>query len=211
MNTSRKWDVLPDAATIELARNALKANGFDVLYASSGEEARKKVFELLPAGAHVMTMTSRTLDTIGLTKEINESSRFDSARKKLDAMDRSKEHRDMQQLGAAPEWSIGSVHALTEDGHLLIASATGSQLAAEASGADQVVYVVGAQKIVRDIPEGLRRIGEYSFVLENERAKKAYGVPGSSLNKILIVNAEKYQWPSPVRSHVIIVNEVLGF
>ena len=121
-------------------------------------------------------------------------------------MDRGKEGTEMQKIGAAPEWAIGSVHAITEDGHVLVASNTGSQLPAYVYGAGHVVWVVGAQKIVKDTTEGIQRIYEYCFPLENERLMKAYGVP-SGVSKLLIINKEKI----PERLTAIFVKEKLGF
>jgi hypothetical protein len=48
-------------------------------------------------------------------------------------------------VGATPDVIVGSVHAVTEDGFLVAASASGSQLAPYASGARQATGVVGAQ------------------------------------------------------------------
>jgi hypothetical protein len=72
---------------------------------------------------------------------------------------------------------------------VLIASAGGSQLASYVFGAGQVIWVVGAQKLVRDLDEGLRRIHEYSYPLEDARLREAHGMP-SAVNKILIFNRE---------------------
>jgi hypothetical protein len=43
-------------------------------------------------------------------------------------MDWETQGREMRTLAASPGHVVGSVHALTEDGSLLIASASGSQL-----------------------------------------------------------------------------------
>ena len=153
-----------------------------------------------------MTMTSVTLEMIGISKEIEESGRFNSIKKKLLSMDRKTHGREMQKLGAAPEYAIGSVHAVTEDGEILIASNSGSQLPAHSYGSDKVIFVVGAQKIVKNIDEGMKRIYEHSFPLEDERAMKAYGMH-SGVNKILIINKE-FQ---PARIKVIFVKEKIGF
>ena len=153
-------------------------------------------------------MTSVTLDTIGLSEEINKAdSRFRPLRDKLYAMDRNTQVQEMNRLGAAPEFVVGSVHAVTEDGHVLIASNTSSQLPAYSFGALHVIWVVGAQKIVKNTDEGIKRVYEHSLPLESERAKKAYGVPGSAVNKILIINQEV----QPGRVKLILVKENLGF
>ena len=112
----------------------------------------------------------------------------------------------MAKLGAAPDWVVASLHAVTEDGHMLIASNTGSQLSAEAYAGGKIVFVAGCQKIVKDTREGIKRIYEYCLPLEDERARKTYGM-SSAVNKILIINKEVM----PERITVILVKEKLGF
>jgi len=152
-------------------------------------------------------MTSVTLETLGLTKEINESGKFQSIRAEFAKMDQETQKTRMRELGAAPDWVIGSVHAITQQGEVLIASKTGSQLPAYAYGAGKVLWIAGAQKIVNNKEEGMKRIYEYTLPLESERAKKAYGAPGSDVDKMLIINREIQQG----RITIILVNEVLGF
>ena len=89
---------------------------------------------------------------------------------------------------------------------MLAASSSGSQLAPYAGGAGRVIFVVGTQKIVSDLEEGLRRIEEYAFPLEDARAMEAYGI-NSGINKVLIINREVV----PGRITVVLVDEVLGF
>lgn len=201
-----KWDKLASDVQIRTTIKSLKANGIDAIIVENGEEARGKVLEILPKGSEVMNMSSTTLDTIGLSKEIMESEKYNSVNKKLMSMDRKTQGREMNKLGAAPEWTIGSVHAVTEDGHVLIASNSGSQLSAYTYGAGHVVWIVGTHKIVKNLDEGMKRIYEHSLPLEDARARKAYGV-GSGVNKMLIVNKEKI----PGRITMILVKEKLGF
>lgn len=184
---------------------ALKANGIEAVFVGSGEEAKKKALEIIPAGAEVMNMTSVTLDAIGLADELNNSGKFNSVRSKL--MDEKVPARVKKQLGAAPEWTVGSVHAVTENGEVVIASNSGSQLPAYAYGADHVVWVVGTQKIVKNLEEAHQRVYEYVLPLESERAKKAYGVAGSEVKKTLVINKEG----TSGRITVIFVGEALGF
>jgi L-lactate utilization protein LutC len=200
------WDKLADAETIKTTIKALNANGISTLVVETGDEARKKVLELIPKGLEVFTVSSTTVESIGLAKEINESGKYTSVRGKLTAMDRNTQKKEMTEIGAAPDWVVGSVHAVTEDGKAMIASGSGSQLPAYVFGASHVVWVVGTHKIVKDMEQGIRRIYERSLPLESERARKAYGVPGSSVNKLLIINKE-----TPGRITLIFVKEVLGF
>ncbi|TAL66523.1 MAG: hypothetical protein EPN88_08295 [Bacteroidetes bacterium] len=203
----KKWDKLANKKTIENTVAALKASGIDAQVVENGQEAKRKVLGLIPAGSEVMTMTSITLDTVGLSEEINRADgKFKPVRDKLYAMDRKTQAREMNRLGAAPEVAVGSVHAITEDGHVLIVSATGSQLPAYVYGAGKVIWVAGSQKIVKNTDEGIKRIYDYVFPLEDERARAAYGM-GSGINKVLIINKEI----APGRITLILIKEKLGF
>ncbi len=201
-----KWENLADEQSLQKTVAALKGSGIEAVVVKDGAEAKRKVLELVPVGAEVMTMTSVTLDTIGVAQEINESGKYDSVKKKLMSMDRATQGREMQKLGAAPEWALGSVHAVTEDGKVIVASATGSQLPAYAYGAGKIIWVVGAQKIVKSQEEGMKRIVEHTFPLENARAQKVYGM-GSNISKVLIISKEF----APGRITMILVKEKLGF
>ena len=203
-----KWNNLSSDKVIEKTVESLKANGMNAVVAENKEEALKKVLEILPLGSEVFTLSSETLNEIGLPKEINESGKYNSVRKKLSEMDRETQGRDMQKLGSAPEYAVGSVHALTEDGKLIIVSNTGSQLASEAYGSSQVILVVGSQKIVKNLDDAMKRVYDYVLPLESARANKAYNMTaGSYVSKILIINREFM----PNRIHVIIVKDKLGF
>lgn len=203
---NNKWGQIPSQEVIDRTIKALTENGMKAEFVKTGKEAKEKVLSLIPKDSEVMTMTSVTLSAVGLDKEINESTIFDSVRNKLSKLKRETDNREMQRLGAAPEWAIGSVHAVTENGEIIIASNTGSQLPAYAYAADHVVWVVGAQKIVKDKDEGMKRLSEHTFPLENERAMGAYGM-GTNISKLLVINKEI----KPDRISVILVGEVLGF
>lgn len=201
-----RFSDLPPHAVIENTIAALRNNNIEAFLVSNKDEALHKISEILPEGAEVMNMTSMTLEAIGITKEILEGSQYAAVRKELEKLDSKKDGKKMRILGAVPDWTIGSVHAVTMDGHVLVASLTGSQLPAYAYGAGKVVWVVGAQKIVKDFEEGMQRLYEHTLPLEDARARKAYGV-GSAVNKLLVINRELV----PGRITMILVNEVLGF
>lgn len=185
---------------------ALEANGIETHVVDSGVDARAEVRSHLPDGAEVFNNTSQTLEAIGVADDIERSGRYQPLRLRLYQMDREMQKREMRMLTAAPDYVVGSAHALTDGGSLLIASASGSQLGPIASGAGKVILVVGGQKIVRDVDTGIRRIYEYCFPLEDKRARLAYGV-NSAVNNIIIIN----RVVMPGRFTVILVKEKLGF
>jgi LUD domain len=143
---------------------------------------------------------------IGLTEQIEHSNHFQLVRARLYTLDRVTQRNEMRKLVAAPDVLVGSIHAITERGEILLASATGSQLGAAASGAGLVIWVIGTQKLVHTLEDGLHRIREYSLPLERERAQQVYG-QASAINKLLIINAEAY----PGRITIVLVKQQLGF
>jgi hypothetical protein len=185
---------------------ALNRNGFQAHSVETGGEARQIVASVLPEGAEVFNNTSRTLESIGVADDIERSGHYEPLRLRLFGMDREMQAREMRVLAAAPDYVVGSAHAVTEDGSLLIASASGSQLGPLVSGAAHVILVIGGQKVVTDLEAGIRRIYEYSLPLEDLRAREAYGLP-SGVNNILIMN----KVVAPDRVTAILVHEVLGF
>src|SRR6202158_920907 len=204
---SSEFTELASDERIATAAAALERTGIQPLLAATGADARGLVDSLLMDGAEVYNNTSQTLEAIGVADDIERSGRYQPLRLRLYRMDREMQHREMRTLAASPDYVVGSVHALTEGGSLLIACASGSQLGPLGSGAGGgVLVVIGAQKIVSDVATGLRRIYEYCYPLEDARARQAYGVP-SGVNNILIINKVL----APDRVTAIIVKEHLGF
>lgn len=204
------WDKPADATSLEKAIKALAVNGIKASAVNSLEEAKVKVLTLIPHDAEVLTMTSITLEKSGINEVIDQSGQYNSVRNKLNQMKEETELLAKQKLGAAPEYALGSVHAITENGQVIIASNTGSQLPAYAYGATHVIWVVGTQKIVKDLDAGMERLNEYTLPLESARARKAYNLPetfNSAINKLLIVNKEV----NPDRIEIIFIKENVGF
>ena len=175
-----------------------------------GAVALAKLKDMVPAGSEVFTMASMTLESTGIAKEFNESGRYESVRARLGTMNQATQGREMRKLGASPDVALGSVHALTDDGIAVIASLTGSQLPAYASGAGKVIFVVGSQKIVKDMDEAMERLQSYVVPLESARARKAYGLPetfNSQANKILLLQGEV----QPGRVTFVLLEEPQGF
>ncbi len=191
---------------IERTAKALEARNIKTLIAENGEEAKRMFFDLVPEGAEVFLGASVTLETLGIKDEIDNSGKFNALRPKMFAMDRATQGREIRKLGGAPDYAAGSVHAVTEDGRVLIASNTGSQLGPYASGAGKVIWVVGAQKLVMDLDEGMKRLEEYTVPLEEVHMQQLYNMH-TNLSKLLIVNKEV----RPDRITMIIVKEELGF
>jgi len=190
---------------IDRAADALRANNVEVLVVDTGDQARDEVLARIPEGSEVYSGKSRTLEEVGVFAALHEPGRFDAIRPKLLAMDRATQGREMRKLGSTPDTIVGSVNAITEEGVLVAASATGNQLAGYAAGAGRVILVVGSQKFVPDLDAATARIRDVVYPYENERVNTAMGVD-TKLAKVLVMFGE---W-TVGRTTVSIVRQPVG-
>ncbi len=203
--TPDRFTVLPDDQTLGSAVTALEEHGFSVEVVGDLDAARETVLARIPDGSSVMTNTSVTLQETGIADAINDGGRYDSARNRMFALDFATQAQEMKAIGGQPDYALGSVHAVTRDGTLVIASASGSQLASYAWGAANVIFVIGAQKLVPTLEAAHERIYQHSLVLEDARAIAAYG-QHSSVGKIMEIHQEL-----PGRIHIVLIRQVVGF
>jgi len=209
MSTPIPTPSFTEAATVqrlERAAATLAAHGFTAEVLDDAAVARTRVRELIPEGASVFTGASETLRLAGIDEDINASGRYDALRPRGLAMDRATQADEIRRMFASPDVAVGSVAAVTETGSLVIASGSGSQLPGYAGGAARAIWVVGAQKVVPDLPTALRRVEDHCLPLENERALRVYGSP-SAVTRLLVLNAE-FQ---PGRGTVLLLREAVGF
>jgi len=200
-----RFTALPDDRTLAATVVALEEHGFSVDVVDDLDAAREAVLDRIPEGSSVMTNTSVTLQETGIADAIDDGGPYESARNKLMALDFATQLQEMKAIGGQPEYALGSVHAITREGTLVIASASGSQLASYAWGAANVIFVVGAQKLVPGLEAAHDRIVEHSLKLEDARAYAAYG-QNSHIGKILEIHQE-----DPGRIHVVLIRQSVGF
>jgi LUD domain len=194
-----------DPERLARTAEALTGRGFAAQIADDRDRTKRLVLDMIPDGSEVHSALSETLRQLGITQEIDESGRYDSLRVRLGSMDRETQGREMRKLGAAPDYIVGSAHAITDDGIIMVGSGSGSQLGAYAYAAGKVILVVGHQKLVRDVAEARRRVVEYSLPREFVRMQEV-GYPGSIIGKTLTLEADFGS-----RINVVLVPETIGF
>jgi hypothetical protein len=194
------------APRLERTAAALTAHGFTVEILDDAAAARTRIKDLIPEGASVFTGASETLRLSGIDEDINNSGRYDAIRSRGRTMDRATQMDEIRRILASPDIIVGSVAAVTETGSLVVASASGAQLPGYAGGSARAIWIIGAQKVVPDLPAALRRVEEHCLPLESARAQAVYGQP-SAVNRVLILNAE----PHPGRGFVLLLREAIGF
>ena len=190
---------------IDAVAAALTTNNIEAIVVDTGEEARERVLALVAEGAEIHWAKSKTIDDLGLSATFLESGDYDPIRPRYMAMDRATQGREIRKLVAAPDVMLGSVQAITDDGALVAVSYAGGQIGPYASGAGRLILVVGSQKIVRDLDEGLRRAREHVQPYEDADLRAQLGVP-TKLAKMLVV----FEEPRPGRTTVVLVREPVG-
>lgn len=184
---------------------AIRANNIEIHVVDTGDEARMLALSMIPEGAEVHSAKSKTLEDIGLWKELSESGRYDWLRARYLGMDRKMEAREIRKMISAPDYMVGSVQAVTEGGDLVVVSASAGQLAPYAVGAGRLILVIGSQKIVRDFDQAMRRIERHVFPYEDALVYERMKIH-TFIGKILIIRRE---WVDG-RVTVILVREPVG-
>lgn len=203
------YDTLASADSINKVIQALKAHNIEAEVADTGSAALARIKALIPADASVMNGSSRTLEEIGFVEYLKEGRHgWNNLHAAIAAEKDPAKQTSLRRQALFADYYLGSVHAATETGELIIASASGSQLPHLVSTSPNLVLVAGTQKIVPTLEEGLKRLREYVFPLEDARMK-SLGYPGSLIAKILIFANEHPMMGRNAR--LILVNEKLGF
>lgn len=203
-----KYDELASKETIEKTMKALQPRGIQPLFVDTKEDALGKLKELLPTGAEIMTGGSTTLDQMGFTQIlIDDNHKWKNLK---DAILKEKDpvlQNELRKKSVIAQYMIGSIHAVVETGEVLMVNASGSSIPSYSFSSDNVIWVVGTQKIVPTLEEAFKRLREYCFPLEDKRMK-SIGYPGSAIGKFLLFEKEI----NPDRKITLIfVNEKLGF
>lgn len=194
-------------SSLETTLANLSSRNIKAQVVANKAEALAAIHTLIPAGAEIMTGSSTTLDQIGFIDLLKSGTHpWHNLKDAIVAETDPTKQASLRRQSVLSEYFLGSVHAVTEDGLVLVASASGSQLPAYAFTSDNVIWVVGTQKIVPNLDEAFKRVKDYVFPLEDARMKTT-GAPGSVFGKWLIFEREIM----PRNVHMILVNEVLGF
>lgn len=204
-----EFDKLASTKTVEKTKKALKEKGYQVFVVDRGSDALEKIKSLIPSGASVMNGSSVSLETIGYQDYLkNGNGGWVDLHKKVDAESDPQKRSEVRKEATISDFYLGSVHALTTDGQMIIASNTGSQLPSIAYNSTNLIFVIGTQKIVTDLETGMKRLEEYVYPLEDKHMQSLYGI-GTNLSKVLIFKKENFI--SKREINIILVKEILGF
>lgn len=202
------FNQLATKETVEQVIENLKNRGITAILVETKEQALEKIKELIPEGMSIMTGSSTTLDQIGFTDLlISKNHPWKNLKDEILNESDTQKRNELRKNSVLADYFLGSVHAVTKDGEVLVASATGSQIPSYAFSSDNVIWVVSTKKIVNNLDEAFQRVKEHVYPLEDQRMKNN-GHEGSVIGKWFILEREIL----PNRKITLIfVNEDLGF
>ena len=187
--------------------SALIQRNIHTSIAENAADAKQLLIDLIPRNSEVYVSTSETLDSIGYTEHISQSNSYKSLNELVTAetdLDTQKDVR--RRVTTIADYFVGSVQAISASGEVIIASGSGSQIAAYVYGAKKVFWVAGIQKICQDLPSAIERVRGYTLE-KHDQWLEGYGRSAAPVGKLLIFEHEQVK----ERVHMILVKETLGW
>lgn len=197
---------LADDAAIQRTLAALKTRRIDAVVVESAEAAKEKLIELVPPGAEIFNNTSETLDLIGYTGYVRRNPRYRNLHDAMEGETDPARQREVRRRATIAEYFIGSVHAVAETGEIVVASSSGSQIAAYAFGARHVILVAGTQKICPTLSDAVARVQGYTLEM-HDRWLEDKGLKPTPIGKLMIFENEVV----PGRVSLVLIKADLGW
>lgn len=205
-----EYEKLAGDAQVEKAVAALKANNFDAVVVETGADALGKIKELIPKGVSVMNGASTTLQQIGFADYLKEGNHgWNNLHANILAETDPEKQAALRKQSVVSDYYLGSVHALSATGEMVIASNTGSQLPHLAYTSPNLILVVSTKKITADLDSAIKRLEEHVIPKEDMRIQEIYNGAHTVYAKTLILHKENPQMGRKVL--VVFVKENLGF
>ena len=204
-----KYDTLASKESVEKTMRALTERGHLPEFLESRVQALARIKELIPVDASVMNGSSRTLEEINFVQYLKDGKHgWNNLHETILSEKDPTTQAMLRKQSVLSDYYLGSAHAIAETGEIVIASNSGSQLPHIVFTSPNLILVVGTQKIAPDVEIAVARLKDYVLPLEDTRMKSV-GMGGSFISKLLII--EKEQPFMGRKSHIILVNEKLGF
>lgn len=203
------YDTLASSEAIERAMKALTERGMLPELVATGADALARIKALIPAGASVMNGSSRTLEQIGYIDVLKADGHgWHNIKEAILSENDPVKQSVLRRQSVLSDYYLGSAHAISETGEIVIASNSGSQMPHLVYTSPNLILVVSTQKVMPTLDAALARLREHVYPQEDARMKEA-GMGGSFISKLLIINREPSFMGRKV--HVLFVNEKLGF
>jgi hypothetical protein len=206
---AKQFNQLASVETIAATIATVHSRGIQAEVFDNKDQALERIQMMIPQGASVMAASSKTLDEIGFTDYLHHGKHgWQNLKEKVMHEENPVVEKWLRKESSMADYYLGSVHALSSNGELVIASASGSQLSAYCYNCQNVIWVVGAQKITRDLARAIERVTEYCLPKEDEHQRKLGNAYGSYIGKLLIFQREAAYLHRNL--HLLLVKEHIG-
>ena len=193
----------------------LQRRHIEGFYFPSGEEAVKKVSELIADGSTVTWGGTMTVRDLGIPEHLK-------SRGTLEVIDRDlaetlEERQAMYLRAFSADVYLSSANAISEDGVIVNIDGAGNRVAAITWGPKKVIFVIGLNKVTQTVEAALSRARGTASPINSARFDiktpcKADGVCHNCNSPECICNYVHFLRNSPKGRHtVILVGENLGY
>jgi L-lactate utilization protein LutB len=204
-----EYNTIASRETLDKVVESLKGMNVEGIIVKNKEEALAKIKDLIPTGATVMNGASKTLEEVGFVGHLKSGDHdWHNLHEAILNEKDPEEQKKLRHLALNSDFYIGSVHAIAETGEMVIVSNTGSQLPHIVYTSPNVIFVIGANKVMPTLEDARKRVVEHVVPLEDVRLMGVYNAH-THLSKELI-----FHWENPMMGRnvrVILVEESLGF
>ena len=190
----------------------LESRNMTGYYVKDKEEALQKALCLIPEGSSVTMGGAMSAHEIGLVEALKGPD--------YNFIDRDKATDKRAAMLAAydADFFLSSANAMTEDGIMINVDGNANRVSAIAQGPKKVIFIVGMNKITKDVDSAMKRARNVAAPINAQR----FGLstpctstgscmdcksPDTICCQILITRYSKHK----DRIHVILVNDNLGF
>jgi L-lactate utilization protein LutB len=193
----------------------LQRRHIEGFYCPSGEEAVKKVSELIADGSTVTWGGTMTVRDLGIPEHLK-------SRGTLEVIDRDlaetlEERQAMYLRAFSADVYLSSANAISEDGVIVNIDGAGNRVAAITWGPKKVIFVIGLNKVTQTVEAALSRARGTASPINSARFDiktpcKVDGVCHNCNSPECICNYVHFLRNSPKGRHtVILVGENLGY
>ena len=190
----------------------LESRNMSGYYAGTKEEALKIALELIPKGSSVTMGGAMSAHEIGLVEALKspDYNFIDS--------DKATDKRAAMLAAYDADFFLSSANAMTEDGIMINVDGNANRVSAIAQGPKKVIFIVGMNKITKDVDSAMKRARNVAAPINAQRfgLSTPCTATGSCMDckspdticcQRLITRSSKHK----DRIHVILVNANLGF
>ncbi len=200
---------------IQRCINNLKSRNIDAFFLESFSELKNELLRMIPDDCTIGVGHSMTLENCGIVRKLEE--RGNTVFDKTKATSRE-ESRQLKKKALTADWYITGSNAVSVEGHIVNIDHSGNRVAAMVYGPDNVVVVVGVNKLTDSLDDAIRRARNIASPLNAKRA--GFNPPCVGLgrcidcrskervcNSLVVIEGQE----APDRMKVFIVNENAGF